>query len=63
MPKKRKKKTDEERYVLSPLGCAVYAAHCSGLIPSIDDPRIDTFWKLFTSTLEEQGYIQKTERK
>lgn len=63
MSKKKTKKDKEDRYVLSPFGCAVGAAMDAGLIDDISDPRIDTFWNSFSDLMERHGYIKPKKKK
>lgn len=53
---------NEERYELTPKGIAYLAALQTGLISSIDDPRIDGFWTLFETRMYEMGYVQDDSR-
>lgn len=61
--KKNQKKEKEDRYVLSPLGCAVGAMLDSGLIEDINDSRIDLFWDSFSKLMEQHGYIKGKKKK
>lgn len=53
------KNDNEERYVLTPKGCATAALLNMGLVKTIEDSRIDAFWVLFETYMDKAGYITK----
>lgn len=53
------KKKEEEVYVITPKGLATLAMLHSGLIQTIEDPRLDGFWQMFMQDMEKHGYIQE----
>lgn len=59
-PRRRaiKKNDGEERYTLTPKGLALIALQECGLIQSMEDPRVDGFWKLFEAYMREHGYVK-----
>lgn len=48
----------EERYVITPKGCACLALSQVGIC-EIDDPRIEPFWILFEKYMSNAGYIKE----
>lgn len=49
---------EDERYFITPKGLASLAMLRTGLIESIDDPRLEGFWELFESSMYKAGYIE-----
>ena len=47
----------DERYVISPKGCAWLALHNVGLIDEGDEGRFDAFWILFDKYMVDAGYV------
>ena len=52
---------DDTLYQLSPKGIACLAMLRTGLVESIDDPRIDGFWELFCTDMAGLGYMREDE--
>ena len=52
---------EEERYVLTPKGCATAAMLDVKLIEDIDDPRLNPFWVLFEHYMTVNGYVNREE--
>lgn len=48
---------DEERFVTTPKGIAVFAMLECGLIQSIEDPRVNGFWRMFEQDMRRSGYV------
>ena len=48
-------------YQLTPKGIACLALLRTGLIDSVEDPRIDGFWELFQADMDALGYSQEVE--
>lgn len=48
-------------YQLTPKGIACLALLRTGLVESIEDPRIDGFWELFQTDMDALGYTQEVE--
>ena len=52
---------DDAVYQLTPKGIACLALLRTGLVESIEDPRIDGFWELFQADMDALGYTQEVE--
>lgn len=52
---------DDAVYQLTPKGIACLALLRTGLVESIEDPRIDGFWELFQAYMDALGYTQEVE--
>lgn len=52
---------DNAVYQLTPKGIACLALLRTGLVESIEDPRIDGFWELFQADMDALGYTQEVE--
>ena len=52
---------DNAVYQLTPKGIACLALLRTGLVESIEDPRIDGFWELFQTDMDTLGYTQEVE--
>ena len=48
----------DEKWTLSPKGCAVVALLDAEIINDIDDGRVNKFWRLFQSNMLKHGYIE-----
>lgn len=48
----------DESFCITPKGIAALTLVQTGLAFNIDDPRIDGFWMLFASRMEELGYVE-----
>ena len=44
---------------ITPKGMAAVCMVESGLIKSIEDPRLERFWNLFVKSMLEHGYVQE----
>lgn len=54
---------EEERYELTPKGCAVAALMAAGLTDGKDKSVVETFWDTFTELMMRYGYAPKEETK
>lgn len=52
---------DNAVYQLTPKDIACLALLRTGLVESIEDPRIDGFWELFQADMDALGYTQEVE--
>lgn len=48
---------DNAVYKITPKGIAALALKQCGLVQSIDDDRVNGFWKIFSVDMEQCGYI------
>ena len=50
---------NEERYVISPKGCAWLALKELGMLDNVSDTKFNAFWILFENYMKNAGYIQE----
>jgi len=50
---------EEERFKLTPKGCAIAAMLDVGLVEDLDDTRINPFWILFEHYMKNNHYIKE----